>query len=351
MTKHVIELNGQKYDALTGNPVALTNKQAISGPKQLDGFVRRHPSPSRPATTVAHDVHKGTSKSQTLMRSGVKKPVSTKIHATTAAPVVSAAPAVHEPRLGSIKPGRVIRAGHVSKSNLIRKFSEGTPQLKNEIVAVKPAPIESRATPTTHSAHAAVTAAHSHTVAKANPFQTAVDQAVSHNQPRAKKPKVHHRVAKRLHVSPRLVSFVSVSVVTLAIGGVIAYQNFPELSMRIASAKSGLRAHLPGYQPAGFAMAGPIKYAPGEVTLNYKSHSDERSFDVVQRSSAWNSEALLENYVVPTKQPYQTFEAGGRTIYIYDSNKATWVDGGVWYHIDGKTNLNSDQLLRIASSL
>jgi hypothetical protein len=98
-------------------------------------------------------------------------------------------------------------------------------------------------------------------------------------------------------------------------------------------------------------MAGPIQYQPGEVTLNYRSTSDQRGFNVVQKNSSWNSETLLENFVTAANKPYQTFQANGRTIYIYDGNKATWVDGGIWYNIDGQSNLNSDQLLRIAGSL
>jgi hypothetical protein len=98
-------------------------------------------------------------------------------------------------------------------------------------------------------------------------------------------------------------------------------------------------------------LAGPIQYKPGEVTINYKTHSDDRGFNVVQKNSSWNSETLLDNFVSATNKPYQTFQSNGRTIYIYDGNKATWVDGGIWYSIDGQSNLNSDQLLRIAASL
>jgi len=148
-----------------------------------------------------------------------------------------------------------------------------------------------------------------------------------------------------------LVSFAGVVVFALGVGGFLAYQNLPNIAMRVASTRAGLKANLPKYQPAGFSMAGPIEYEPGEVKLSYKSNSDNRSFAVTQKNSAWNSEALLENYIAPTKQPYQTFQANGRTIYIYSDNKATWVDGGVWYTIDGKANLNSDQLLRIANGL
>lgn len=137
----------------------------------------------------------------------------------------------------------------------------------------------------------------------------------------------------------------------LLVGSVFAFQNMPEIAMKIASTRAGLNANLPAYQPSGFALAGPIKYNSGEVTLNYKSNSDERAFNVVQKNSSWNSETLLENFVETNTRPYQTFQANGRTIYIYDGNKATWVDGGVWYNIDGQANLNSDQLLKIAESL
>lgn len=288
------------------------------------------------------------------MRSGVHKPaVSPKIHAATKAAATSTPAQPDQPRIAPISAGRAIRAKHIAKSDLISKFGKSAPNLKLAVVPVKEPhkTVESVAEPKPVS-HPAVHHQAAHTPAKAaNPFQTAIEQADSHTQPRLKKAKVHHRVAKKLHVSPRLVSFAAVTLMVLGVGGVLAYQNYPELSMRVAATRAGFGASLPSYQPAGFAMAGAIKYAPGEVTLNYKSHTDERSFDVIQKNSGWDSAALLENYVVPTGKPYQTFQSGGRTIYIYDSNKATWVDGGVWYNIDGKTNLSSDQLLRIANSL
>ena len=121
--------------------------------------------------------------------------------------------------------------------------------------------------------------------------------------------------------------------------------------MRVASTRAGLDANLPAYQPAGFKISGPIKYQPGAVTVTYKSNTDERNFNVTQKNSSWNSETLLGSFVSPTKEPYQTFQAKGRTIYMYSGDKATWVDGGIWYTVDGKANLNSDQLLKIAESL
>ena len=363
MTKHVIELNGQQYDALTGKPVVAsvtkatpahkTTQKALkkSGPQHLDGFSRRPGAVSRPPA-VTHKIHAQPEKSKTLMRSAVKRPVTHKIHATTTVQTaVAPKPITQKPLLDTFKPGRIIRASNIAQSNLISKFGKTEPEIKTAVVPVK-APPKHHVQPTVAHTTAPVIQNHpAQTVAKVDPFQSAIDNAVSHEQPRTKKTKAHHRLAKKLHVSPRLVSFVGITFIALSIGGFLAQQNLPQIAMRVASTRAGLNANLPSYQPAGFSMAGPIKYQPGEVTLNYKSNSDNRSFNVTQKNSSWNSETLLENYVAANKQPYQTFQANGRTIYIYEGNKATWVDGGVWFNIDGKANLNSDQLLRIAASL
>lgn len=359
MTKHVIELNGQKYDATTGKLVSVTNTVATpktpTGPRHLDGFSRRPGTPKQVST-----VHAKTQKSQTLMRKAVAKPAApAKIHAKVAAPVVHAAPAKHQPRLESVKPGRAIRATHIQQSNLISKFGTTPANIKSEVVPVAPAPTAAAkhtAKPVEASHHRQAAPAHAATPTtpdhkKHDVFQKAIDQAISHQAPKIKKPRVHHRIAKKLHVSPRVVSFSSMALAVLSVGSILAYQNMPEIAMKVASARAGLNANLPAYQPSGFSLAGPIKYDSGEVTLNYKSNSDTRAFNVVQKNSSWNSETLLENFVTTTKQPYQTFQANGRTIYIYDGNKATWVDGGVWFNIDGQANLNSDQLLKIADSL
>lgn len=368
MTKNVIELNGQKYDALTGRPVTVTTakpapaakKHATTGPKHLDGFSRR---PGAPRQTTTQSVHSKTTKSQTLMRSAVKQPVATpKVHAK----VAHNKPANHQkaappPIVGSEKPGRVIRATTIAQNSLITKFGKTSPTINTAEIEVKPAPVVHQA-PTPPSPHlesvlkaAPVTKssapAHASVPKAKDPFHSAIENAISHNQPKLKKAPAHHRVAKRLHVSPKFVTFVGATVAVFSVLGVMAYQNMPEIALKVASTRSGLNASLPAYQPAGFAITGPIKYNPGEVTINYKSNSDDRGFNVVQKNSSWNSETLLENFVTTSNQPYQTFQANGRTIYIYEGNKATWVDGGVWFNIDGKTNLNSDQLLRIANSL
>lgn len=367
MAKSVIELNGQMYDTSTGKLLeniaakAKSHKtktsKASSQVKHLDGFSRRVGAVKRPVMPVAPTkIHQQPQKSQTLMRTAVKKPVPpAKIHAK--APATSAVAhkkqsTISQSFVAPVRPGRVIRATNTPKSTLISKFGASAASIKTEVLPVK-------TEPATHVVAAKklsepVPAVINHpqqTVALADPFQSALEQALSHEQPRAKKTKMHHRVARKLHVSPKVVSLASFTLVALAISGMLAYQNLPELAMKVAATRAGLSASLPSYQPSGYSMAGPITYQPGQVTVNYKSASDDRAFNVVQKNSSWNSETLLENFVATTNTPYQTFQSNGRTIYIYGGNKATWVDGGIWYSIDGKSNLSSDQLLRIAASL
>lgn len=372
MAKHVIELNGQKYDAKTGQLVSAAKtpvKKAATtaaATKHLDGFSRR---PVNRAGTATKPLHSKTQKSQTLMRKVVKKPVApAKVHHTVTAPSAVQKTAKQAPKFTTIKPGRTIRANSVSQSDLISKFGKQPATIHSKVMPVKPAPADvspkkpvaaaapiqkaPAATPIQKAPAAAPAITNAAAPKKKNDvFQKAIENAASHNAPKLKKSRMRNRIAKKLNVSPKLVSFTGGVMAVLLVGSVFAYQNMPEIAMKIAATRAGLNANLPAYQPSGFALAGPIKYDSGEVTINYKSNSDDRAFNVIQKNSSWNSETLLENFVETATQSYQTFQANGRTIYIYDGNKATWVDGGVWYNIDGQANLNSDQLLKIAESL
>lgn len=120
--------------------------------------------------------------------------------------------------------------------------------------------------------------------------------------------------------------------------------------MRVAAARSGVSAQLPGYHPAGFSAANGIKSEPGKVTVAFKSNTNDKQFSVTQQASNWSSDSLLSNHVLASKQPFQTYQDAGITVYISNNSSATWVNGGIWYRIDGDATLTSDQLLRIANS-
>jgi hypothetical protein len=157
--------------------------------------------------------------------------------------------------------------------------------------------------------------------------------------------------AKRLGVSSRSMAMSSAVLAVVLLAGFFAMHNVPNFAMRVAATRAGFDAELPGYRPAGFSFKGPINYSAGKVTVSFKSNSDTRAYDVTQQSSKWNSDALLSNYVLAEKKQYQTYQDRGRTLYIYDGSSATWVDNGIWYQIEGESQMTADQLVRIAASI
>jgi hypothetical protein len=356
-SQHIIELNGKKYDALTGKMVSSPSVKPSSllrpshtAITNMDG-VSKHPA----RTAVVKPPHM-PERSKTLMRSAVKKPVlkrhAIKAVAGTAAATTKKPKPAPERAPEFVKPERILRSFGVPKSSLISKFGKQSGHIKTEVLPVKAAPAHGdKPAAKRASAHAAASRHAAAAPHKAALFDRALQQASAHAQPKTKKPTSTSRLANKLRVRSRTLIFTSGSLVLVAVIGALAYANIPNFAMRIAATRAGIQASLPSYQPAGFSLKGPINYNAGQVSLLYQSNTDKRDFRVTQQASDWNSQALLEHVVTPAKEPYQTLQTNGRTIYIYGGNNAAWVDGGIFYKIEGKANLSSDQLLRIADSL
>lgn len=361
-----IEINGKRYDALTGAIVhghgsAAHAKKAPArdggSVHSMDGVVRQHSQHSR----HAHSAHKAAhrqpkpARSRTLMRHAVRKPAHSKptieqrSTPVTAAPSIAAQPAAATLFSHGDDSARIKRAKHIDKSSLVKRFSDFTTNTYQSVqAAVKPTampvkqpPIEAEAAPVTH--------------AKPKPgeamMRKALANAQSHQATPHKKAKLRHRTARKFGTSTKVISAAAACLAILLLGGFFAYQNVPNFAMRVAATRSGVNASLPGYKPAGFASKGKVQFSSGQVTVGFHSTTDSRSFTINQQNSEWTSEALLTNYVTGNSKMYQTYEDQGRTIYIYDGSNATWVNSGVWYNITGNSNLNSEQLVRIATSM
>ncbi len=353
--QNFIEINGKRYDALTG-VLLHSESSALPAPAThkpvLDGFVKR---PKHLAAVPAQRGGSGlpktvVQKSKTLMRAAVKKPAVHTIHKSTLQQVVSKTTSFtstgHTQHVAPAPHDREKHAAQVKKSLFIHKF--GAPQQPAPItqkvasLEVRPAPVV-QPTPLTSANH------HSKT---ADLLDKALEAAQGHKEPffEHKKP-LHKRLAKKVGISGKAAAITTTIFAGLLLGGFYAYQNVPNLAMRVAATRAGFDASMPGYSPAGFAFKGPVQYSAGQVVVSFKSNTDDRNFKLTQQTSSWSSDSLLNNYVAASGKEYQTYQDRGRTIYIYDGSSATWVNGGVWYQVDGKSNLSSDQLVRIAASL
>lgn len=328
----VIEINGKKYDARTGKIVGQQTPLASSRtPQSVDGVTR--------SAKHSKDVHHKSSKSKTLMRHAVKPPH--KAHASVTPDEIRRIKSpqhVVQTVANSVQPypasndQREKRASSIKQNSLVRRFSDigaisapapVTPQKMN----VQPAPIHAQPKSKAESV-----------------IEKGLKNAQSHSQPA-------HKAKKTRRKGTKFASIASASLAVLLLVGFFGYQYAPNVAMHYATARSGVNASIPGYNPSGFSLNNHIQYTPGQITLTFRSNSDERQFNIVQRESTWNSESLKTNYVANVDKNVQVYEDKGRTIYIYNNSNATWVDGGVWYDIQGNSQLNSDQLIRIASSM
>lgn len=356
-TKTYIEINGKKYDATTGKMIEGQSPSATRARPQkpavqiVDGF-RKHGRTARAprqAASTAKTSHATTRRSQTLSRTSVQKPATQKKTPSTNSRTIT------RPTLNPSSQ-RVTRAKHTERNSQVRKFStlnaaqaaaQHHPPVvhKKQVAAIplKPAPKQSAHSATKKPTHKQTATHH---------IEQALASATSHAQPHYHHSrKRRHKIAKKIGVHSKAFSAGMAVLSILVLGGFFAVQNVPQLSMRVAAARAGFDATMPGYQPAGFGFSGPINYEPGRVTVSFSSNADSRAYSVTQQTSNWNSDALLANFIDPETESYQSYLDKGRTLYIYDGSNATWVDDGIWYKVEGKSGLSTDQLIRIASSM
>lgn len=368
--KNLIELNGKKYDTVTGQVLGSGSAHHPKKPStpahnahsgaSVEGFVAPRPHKVRPAAPTAKGIHHKTTKAKTLMRGAVRRPAITAIQGT-----VEHIAQLQRNTHVIADHKRAQRAKKVSKSNLVSRFGSGTVSgnlngtlgPKKAVLPVKPAPIAAASSPLPAAAAVGAQPAASRVAHKApkpkQSFVKELEKADSHTQPKAPKRKLNHRIAKKLRVKPRVLNIAASAAVVLLLTGFFGYQYRAYAAVRLAAVRSGVKAAVPA-APSGFALSEKVQYKPGEVSLDYRSNSDQRNFTVTQSKSAWNSEALEENFVSQLPAPHSsTLYPNGKTVYTYgeEGSNATWVSGGVWYKVEGQSALTSTQLQNIINSL
>lgn len=365
---NTIELNGKRYDALSGRLLDLSKtsgakvspveaKKPLANNRVFDDVIRstvRHKTVSKLPSHPLHPAKKPAvhhparpmhphhpKPAVTLMRSAVAKPSPTfkpVVHAQTPAGsgLVHISP---KPRSAeALDAWRLDRAHHVAKSHAVSRFSD-----KTSLFVKRMAPVAVK-TPARSALHPAARNYQPLSLAEAG-----MARATAHEQP-APAP-AHHRVARKLHVKPRTVNLIAGITAFILLIGFFAYQNAASIDVRIASARAGIHASVPGSSPGGFALKDPVIYGRGQVTLSFHSNSDDRQFSIIQQASSWDSSTLRSTFIASLGEDYQTLQAAGRTIYTYGQGNATWVSNGIWYEIDGNANLSSSQILGLATSM
>jgi len=353
MTKNIIELNGNTYDIRTGEMVRSAQTEASPADNKqpnnkqsnqsIDGYskpIKQQRTDNRPAE---NSIKKQPHKSQTLMRTSVAKP-----DTANTAQDAQQAPELQKKPLTNFS--RLERASKAVRSAHVQKFHDAHTQNNPSSAHQAPASAktdQANADPTTQSQ----SSQQQSTKQAPTLTERAIDNANSHEQTYDGPSQSRiSRLWNKLAEAPNAVRYGLAGL--LMVGGlaIIGYSSMPYLSVQVASSRSGVSASLPEYKPSGFQLSNNVEYSPDHIALQYDSVSDGRTFSINKEKTDWTSESLRSSFV-ETKGLYQAVPSNGKTIYIYNESNATWVDGGIWYNIEGSSSLNSDQLLRLANSL
>lgn len=324
------------------------NSSKSSPNKVIDGFVRSTANSSTPAkkrhTAAAHSLHRRTEKAHTLVRGAVKKPLSQtsgRIHKLTP----------------GYNPDRELHAKSVSKHSHVQRF--GVP--KAESAAMPRPTLRAKVTPKYQSAAApvnstAVALPSMVTSASHQKLERMLDVALTRAD--AHKQALRYHAARHFWQRPSFLgkrTGLKVGLITVAIlvaVGFVAWQKFPQLSVKLAASRAHIHASVPSYKPEGYSLAAPAQAINGQVLIKYKAISDaSQGYDITQQPSDMTSTSLA-NTLTPGGTQMQTSQVGGNTVYIYGpKNDAAWVNNGVLYKLNDHANLSSDQIINIVKGL
>lgn len=335
--RKTITINGRLYDALTGLPVAEASKPTQeAAPKAALKTASKAPTAKatpKPAAsrtqTASHAVHGTVQKSKTLMRRATKKPVAPQ-------KIVRRAPSASA------------RHMDIARSASVSKFAPH-PVVK-PAAAKQPRTLVSPDAPA--QSHPTAARALTKSRSKAMPAKKQTTKQVKEAEiakaiatPKAKVTK------KPLNKWVKRTLIVASIALTLILILLAVYKFVPSISVSIAAAQAGIEARYPDYTPDGYALHQPVTYKDGEVSLEFKSNSNESAYMITQKRSSWDSSAVLDSIVKPAAgENYTTTKERGLTIYTYDKG-AAWVNGGILYTINGDAPLSGDQIRRLATSL
>lgn len=326
--QNTIVINGKVYDAISGLPAGAPDTITPTPSTSKSTVDTAHVAAAKNTSDVTHHrvhkakvLHRQTQHSQTLRRDIVKQPV----HHTTAH---------HKPVPGLI-----------AKSPMVSRFA-AHPQ------ALPKTPTPHVMSTATHHATSQSVVSHRKDVALSSRELKEKLIAERLASVQSTQPTRDYKTPKKNFFAraPRVSSVLAASFAIVFLGGYLTYINMPNLSMRVAASQAGVDATFPDYRPDGYRFDGPIAYNSGEVSVKFASNTNRSGYTIEQKNSSWDSQAVLDNYVSKKSKDYLTYSEQGLTIYTYNG-KAAWVNGGVFYTIEGDAPLSSEQILRIASSM
>ncbi|MBX4201350.1 DUF4367 domain-containing protein [Candidatus Saccharibacteria bacterium] len=341
ISKNANSTRAQVIDGFVKGPAQpAARKQPASPPPQKSGTDRINKTP-------AHQLHKRTDKTHTLMRGSLKKPVA---HLTSKIQKVTP----------GLSPQRAARAKSTAKHSQVKRFGypgEGTnsgPQVvQGEVV---PRNIHHHAAPVPKASSSAIALPSMVTSASHQKLERLLDEALT--KANSHKQALRYQAARHFWQKPGFLGRRAglkigvCAVILLLLIGFVAWQKLPQFSVKVASNQANVDATVPSYSPEGYGFAGPASAQNSAVVIKYKNSGQaSQSYDISQKESNMTSNSLAHTIIPPGSQ-VQTSQVGGNTIYVYGAkNDAAWVNNGVLHTISNNANLSTDEILKIVQGL
>ena len=388
-SKSVIELNGKRYDAVTGVVVtSVAHAPAITAPaappkppvKRTRTIisdvvaVRRHPKSQAtlaPASvrlaakqvksvTPPKTIGKSTTKStavlvnhtvahkpqaaQTLMRAAVSKPepgFKKQINVQTSLQHAVPSLIVKKLSASTITPERLERAKTVERSQKITKFDYTNAHHVTPGIAHIPV----QAAPDKPASEPVAAPSPQPTNKPLDMFEQALVNATNFVDTKA------HRAGFQKKARRHTASLAASTLALFIIGAFAVYQNTPGLQLKFAGMQAGFSTTMPNLKAAGFAYTGVSAHS-GKLTLGL-SDSNGQKYQLSQTTTNWSSTDMIQSISATDASGYpnyQTVTAGETPIYRFDNTSATWVKNGKWYQVTGTGSLTNDQVKALAQN-
>ncbi len=310
-----VTVNGQAYDTRTGLPVDATHKPT--------------PPPSRSEAT---SLHAKAQKSVTLRRSAAKKPVPVKKDETLS-PMVA-----RRPQRRSLD---IARHPRVTKSAVpVTPAATDTPD-----IAPRTHPYVEKANQHIQDKKSPRRPEH-RTPSSKEIKEAEIERVLTEPTPTKTKPPKK----QRSHRHKKITRVGLIITCCIVVAGVAVWLSLPTISIKLASAQTGVTADIPHFTPDGYSLRLPIDTKDNKVAVTYGARHDDSSFVLAQSKSSWNSEAVRAMVERDSEGRFLTTRDRGLTVYTYDGN-AAWVNKGILYTISGDAELSNDTIMRIANSL
>lgn len=286
-TSSIIEINGNRYDAVSGRLLGAAKKAAqhIKNPISnltIDGFTKparaiRKSALKRSIHAMGRQAPAGTwhrkpERSKTLMRSVVKKPAQVKSEDKITSRTLSPDHA------------RASRAAGVAQNSKVQRF--GLLPFSRHSEAKSGEVISSSKTARSHRS-AAVSVAMPTVISQTshNRLERLLDYALAHADAHKKLSDKKARSRRRLF--GRVPKWLAICLVVLVVAGVVGFivwRKVPQASLKLAAAKAGVNASLPA--PISGYKIGPITAAENAVITTVLSTTDSsKKYTVTEKSS------------------------------------------------------------------